>query len=229
MNSRKWIFLILFIFLALINSAFATAAASDSISGEEVHSRGKKIALWMEDRGIPEELAVMLIATLPIVELRGAIPVAMHVFNMPIIKSYILCVVGNMIPVPFILLLLGPVSRLLRKLKLFDRFFEWLFARTRRRSKTIEKYEELGLIMFVAIPLPVTGAWTGSLAAFLFGLRFWPSFFCALAGVCIAGVIVTTFSYFGIIGAIAAAAILFAISALSVFRKKNNKNQPVEK
>ncbi len=196
------------------------ASTPDSASEEIVHSRGKKIALWMEDHGIPEELTVVFIATLPIVELRGAIPVAMHIFDMPIVKGYILCVVGNMIPVPFILLLLGPVSNLLRRIKIFDSFFRWLFARTRRRSATIEKYEELGLIMFVAIPLPVTGAWTGSLAAFLFGLKFWPSFFCALAGVCIAGVIVTTFSYFGILGAIAAAIILFTISAISVFRKK---------
>jgi uncharacterized membrane protein len=218
MISRKAIYLPLFL---LLLACLTVLGAQENIEGEvEVHSRGGKIALWMEERGIPGELAVILIATLPIVELRGAIPVAMHVFDMPIIKSYILCVFGNMLPIPFILLLLGPVSKILRKLTIFDRFFEWLFARTRRRSGTIEKYEELGLIVFIAIPLPITGAWTGSLAAFLLGLRFWPSFFCAFAGVCIAGVIVTTFSYFGIWGALAAAVILFAISALGTLRKK---------
>jgi uncharacterized membrane protein len=129
-----------------------------------------------------------------------------------------------MIPVPFILLLLGPVARILRRLPIFDRFFEWLFERTRRRSDTIKKYEELGLILFVAIPLPVTGAWTGSLAAFLFGLRFWMSFFCALAGVCIAGVIVTSFSALGWIGALAAGVILFGIAATSIFTKKHARN-----
>jgi len=219
--SKRCVIAVLFL-LILAGIVFASIPSPDS--GEELHSRGKKIALWLEDKGIPEELVVLLIATLPIVELRGAIPVAMHVFDMPIPKSYILCVIGNMIPVPFILLLLGPAAALLRKIKLFDRFFEWLFARTRRRIETIKKYEELGLIMFVAIPLPVTGAWTGSLAAFLFGLRFWPSFFCALAGVCIAGVIVTSFSYFGLWGAVAAGAILFAISTLSIFKNRKIKN-----
>jgi len=203
-------------------------AAMGTVSADSTEtelSRGGKIADWLYEHGIPADLVVIIIATLPIVELRGAIPVAMHFFGMSIPRSYILCVIGNMIPVPFILLLLGPVSRILRKIKIFDRFFEWLFTRTRRRSETIKKYEELGLIMFVAIPLPVTGAWTGSLAAFLFGLRFWPSFFCALAGVCIAGVIVTTFSAMGIIGAIAAAVILFGITTFSIFRKQKATNK----
>lgn len=218
MSSRKALYLSLFVLL--LACSFVLGAQDSEGIDTEVHSRGGKIALWMEEKGIQGELAVILIATLPIVELRGAIPVAMHVFDMPIIKSYILCVFGNMLPIPFILLLLGPVSKILRKITLFDRFFEWLFARTRRRSGAIQKYEELGLIIFIAIPLPITGAWTGSLAGFLFGLRFWPSFFCALAGVCIAGVIVTTFSYFGIWGALAAGIILFAISALGTLRNK---------
>jgi len=213
------------ILVSLIISVVSIAAdiPTDTLGSERVledASHSGKIARWLHERGIPGDIVVVIIATLPIVELRGAIPVAMHLFDMPIPRSYILCVIGNIIPVPFILLLLGPVSRFLRKLKIFDRFFGWLFARTRRRSETIRKYEELGLIIFVAIPLPVTGAWTGSLAAFLFGLRFWPSFFCALAGVCIAGVIVTTFSALGLVGAIAAAIILFTIATVSIFTKK---------
>jgi len=213
------------ILVSLIISVVSIAAdiPTDTLGSERVledASHSGKIARWLHERGIPGDIVVVIIATLPIVELIGAIPVAMHLFDMPIPRSYILCVIGNIIPVPFILLLLGPVSRFLRKLKIFDRFFGWLFARTRRRSETIRKYEELGLIIFVAIPLPVTGAWTGSLAAFLFGLRFWPSFFCALAGVCIAGVIVTTFSALGLVGAIAAAIILFTIATVSIFTKK---------
>ena len=217
---RSFRILIIIVLSAICFAAFASTADSTTL---DTHSHGSKIALWLDDHGIPAELTVIAIATLPIVELRGAIPVAMHVFDMPIVKSYILCVVGNMIPIPFILLLLGPVSIFLRKIKIFDKFFEWLFARTRRRSAAIKKYEELGLIMFVAIPLPVTGAWTGSLAAFLFGLRFWPSFFCALAGVCIAGIVVTTFSYFGLLGAIAAAVILFTLASISIFCKRGKK------
>ncbi len=216
MGLRQKIVILLLFSILLV----CLAAPGAETSPEDEHSRGSKIALWLKDKGLSPDLVVIIIATLPIIELRGAIPVAMHVFDMPILRSYILCVFGNMIPIPFILLLLGPVARILRKIRLFDRFFEWLFARTRRRSETIKKYEELGLIMFVAIPLPVTGAWTGSLAAFLFGLRFWPSFFCALAGVCIAGVVVTSFSALGLFGAIAAAVILFGISAMSIFKKR---------
>ena len=214
-STKAKVIVALLLFIAL------SCAAS---AGEGELSRGGKIAAWLHQRGIPGELVVLIIAMLPIVELRGAIPVAMHLFGMSIPKSYILCVIGNMIPVPFILLLLGPVSRALRRIKIFDRFFEWLFARTRRRSETIRKYEELGLIMFVAIPLPITGAWTGSLAAFLFGLRFWPSFFCALAGVCIAGVIVSSFSALGWIGAVAAGTILLSLAAFSIFNNRKKKS-----
>ena len=209
--------------ILLLMVVVVLAAAPDG--GEQSQSHGGRIASWLADRGIPADLVVLIIAMLPIVELRGAIPVAMHLFGMSIPHSYILCVIGNMIPVPFILLLLGPVAKILRKIPLFDRFFEWLFARTRRRSDAIRKYEEVGLIMFVAIPLPVTGAWTGSLAAFLFGLRFWPSFFCALAGVCIAGVVVTSFSALGWIGAIAAGVILLGVMAASILSKKPHKIQ----
>jgi len=213
-------FIILIIISILLTAASIYAIEENQLEEE---SHGTQIAQWLHDKGIPADLVVVIIAMLPIVELRGAIPVAMHLFGMSIPKSYILSVIGNMIPIPFILLLLGPVAEILRKIKVFDKFFTWLFARTRRRSATIKKYEEVGLIAFVAIPLPITGAWTGSLAAFLFGLRFWPSFFCALIGVCIAGVVVSAFSALGIIGAIGAAVILIGISAFSIFRKKKKK------
>ncbi len=195
--------------------------ARQDVSDGSVHmSKGEHVAAWLQAKGIPPDLVVLIIAMLPIVELRGAIPVAMGFFKMSIPHSFLLCVLGNMIPVPFILLLLGPVSRILSKVKIFDRFFQWLFARTRKRSDTIKKYQELGLIAFIAVPLPVTGAWTGSLAAFLFGLRFWPSLLCALAGVSIAGVIVTTLSALGWIGAAIAGAALIGISAVGIFSKR---------
>ncbi|MCK5832325.1 small multi-drug export protein [bacterium] len=216
----------LFVLIILFVSSLV---ASETVPrDEEALSHGDKIASWLHKKGIPSDLVVLIIAMLPIVELRGAIPVAMHLFGMSIPHSYILCVLGNMIPIPFILLLLGPVSRFLRRMKIFDKFFIWLFNRTRKRSNKIKKYEELGLIAFVAIPLPITGAWTGSLAAFLFGLRFWPSFFCALAGVCIAGVVVTAFSALGWVGAISAGVILIIIAATSIFSKKQQNNSQVQ-
>lgn len=221
---KKSLFIFFIILIVSIISAFAEDIDSTYNKPKtENLGRGKEVAKWLQEKGLSPELIIILIATLPIIELRGAIPVAMHTFKMSIPKSYILSVIGNMLPIPFIILLLGPISRLLRKIKIFDRFFAWLFARTMRRSETIKKYEELGLIIFIAIPLPATGAWTGSIAAFLLGLRFLPSFLCALAGVCIAGVIVTTFSAFGFIGAISAAIILFCISAFSIFKKNRKK------
>ena len=74
---------------------------------------------------------------------------------------------------------------------LFDRFFDWLFARTRRKGRLIEQYQAVGLALFVAVPLPITGAWTGAIAAFVFGLKIIPSFIAIVSGVVMAGVIVT--------------------------------------
>lgn len=140
----------------------------------------------------------MLISALPIFELRGGIPVAIGLFHFPWYYALLLSVIGNLLPVPFILLLLNSATRLLSRVRLFNRILTWLFERTRRRGKMIEKYERIGLVLFVAIPLPVTGAWTGSLAAVLFGLRFRHAFLSILIGVLISGVIVTCLSVFGL-------------------------------
>jgi len=105
-----------------------------------------------------------------------------------------MAVLGNMVPVVPLLLFLDPVSNGLRhRIGLADRFFEWLFARTRRKTEAgLRKYGVFfGLMIFVAIPLPVTGAWTGCVAAFIFGIRFRYSLPAVLAGVLIAGIIVS--------------------------------------
>jgi uncharacterized membrane protein len=138
----------------------------------------------------------MVLSAFPLTELRGSIPLAYTVMSSswawPWWKIYLLAVAGNLLPVPFILWLLGPVSRLLRKWKPMDRFFEKLFERTRRRlGSKIEKYEALGLTVFVAIPLPVTGAWTGCVAAFIFGIPKRLAIPAIAAGVMIAGAVVT--------------------------------------
>lgn len=147
------------------------------------------------------ELVTLLIATLPVSELRGAIPWALTAGGLNWWEAYLYAAVGNFIPVIPLLLLLEPISSKLRKYKIFDRFFTWLFERTRRRSGVVEKYEAVGLAFFVSIPLPVTGAWTGSIAAFLFGIRFKFAVIAIIAGILLAGVIVTLASL-GILGAI---------------------------
>jgi uncharacterized membrane protein len=141
---------------------------------------------------VPHWLAVMVIGALPISELRGAIPVAMGIYGMGPFEAYSLSVLGNLIPVIPLLLFLEPVSEYLRRYRIFDVFFTWLFSRTRKNhSENFEKYGLLALTLFVAVPLPVTGAWTGCAAAFVFGVRFKHSFPAIAAGIMIAGIIVT--------------------------------------
>jgi len=147
---------------------------------------------------VPHWLAVMVIGALPISELRGAIPVAMGIYGMGPLEAYFLSVLGNLIPVVPLLLFLEPVSEYLRRYRIFDIFFTWLFSRTRRNhSESFEKYGLLALTIFVAVPLPVTGAWTGCAAAFVFGIRFKNSFPAIAAGVMIAGIIVTAVTMTG--------------------------------
>jgi len=150
-----------------------------------------------------KELIVVLIAMLPLAELRLAIPIAImkepYGFGLDPITAFSLSVVGNMIPVIPLLLFLEPVSNYLRRWKIWDIFFTWLFERTHRRhNANFEKYGSVGLAIFVGIPLPVTGAWTGCAAAFVFGFKFKNSFLAILAGVIIAGSIMTTLTVMGI-------------------------------
>ncbi len=170
-------------------------------------------------KGLPPELAVFLTSMLPIIELRGALPMAINLLHIAWPKAFLISFIGNLIPVPFILLLLGPVVSILSKIKPLGNFFQWLFERTRRKgSKVIEKYEEIGLLAFVAIPLPGTGAWTGALIAFLFGLDFKKSALVITIGVFIAGVIVTCLCLLGWLGALIAG-ISFILLAILGFWK----------
>lgn len=148
---------------------------------------------------MPSWLSTFLLSALPFSELRGSIPVALVIYNMDPVLAYCLGVLGNMFPVIPILLFLSPVSAYLRRFKSLDYFFTWLFARTHRRhSEKFEKYGTLALVLFVAIPLPVTGAWTGCVAAFVFGIKFRHALMAIFSGVLISGVIVTTLVLSGI-------------------------------
>ena len=142
-------------------------------------------------------LTVLAIAASPISELRGAIPVAIVSFHFPWQYALLLAVIGNLIPVPFLLLFLDTFSKILSKIGIFKRVLHWLFERTRRRGKVVERYGRIGLVLFVAIPLPITGAWTGSLVAVLLGLKFKYAFLSIFIGVLIAGVIVTCATLLG--------------------------------
>ena len=139
------------------------------------------------------QLATFLTAMTPVGELRASIPLALTVHGMGALESYIWSVAGNMLPVIFLLAALEKVSSfLIEKSPRARSFFNWLFERTRKKfTGHYETWGELALIMFVAVPLPVTGAWTGSVAAYLFGIPAKRALFLILAGVMISGVIVT--------------------------------------
>ncbi|HPS91310.1 MAG TPA: small multi-drug export protein [Methanothrix sp.] len=144
------------------------------------------------NRILPDWLMTVVAAALPVSEVRGAIPLAIGMYGYAPWQAYLLSVLGNLLPVIPLLLFLGPVSDYLRRFSWGDRFFSWLFARTRRRY--IQDHENFGLTalaIFVAIPLPMTGAWTGCAVAFLLGFRFWPAFAAISSGVMLAGIIVT--------------------------------------
>lgn len=144
---------------------------------------------------MPLQLIVLLISMLPIVELRGAIPVAIGVYNMSVFSAFFWAVLGNIIPVIFILLGLDLLINkfLIHRIYFFNRFFTWLFQRTwRNHSRKFEHWKEFALVILVAIPLPFTGAWTGALAAFVFGIPIKRAFPLIVLGVLIAGLIVTS-------------------------------------
>ncbi len=146
---------------------------------------------------MPKEYVVMITGALPISELRGAIPLALY-YGMSLGKAFWLSVLGNISFVAPALILFEPISSRLRKFRIWSRFFDWLFERTKKNADTIQKYEALGLAIFVAIPLPMTGAWSGVVAASLFKIRFRYAFMAIVAGVIGAGLIVSVLCALGI-------------------------------
>ncbi|MBA7669600.1 hypothetical protein ES703_77732 [subsurface metagenome] len=114
---------------------------------------------WLLNSGFPKELVVLLIAVLPVLELRVAIPVGINTFGMPWYHAFPLAFIGNLIPVPIIILFLEAITRWLSKIEFFRRALDWLFEHTRRRGRIVEKYKRIGLMLFVAIPLLIHFRW----------------------------------------------------------------------
>jgi uncharacterized membrane protein len=165
---------------------------------------------------VSEFLKVFFTAAAPISELRGAIPLAIKTLHISWPVAFVVALAGNLLPVPFLLLFLDPIVKLLSKVKLFERIINWVFERSKRRGKLVERYESIGLTIFVAIPFPLTGAWTGAILAFLLGLPFWRAFIAIAIGVLIAGAIVTTLTVIGWWGAIIAGVGLGIIAILGM-------------
>ena len=142
-------------------------------------------------RNISPEFIIFIVSALPVSELRGAIPLGLLVMKQPVLKTYLIAVLGNTVLVAPLLLLLEPISNKLRKFRLWAKFFDWLFVRTRKRAKLVERFEALRLILFVCVPLPITGAWTGCAAAIIFGIPRKRAIPTILLGIMLAGCIVT--------------------------------------
>ena len=121
--------------------------------------------------------------------------------NINITRALWICIIGNIIPVPFILLLITPIFNWMKGTKHLKPFVERMEARAMKKSDQIEKYEFWGLVLFVGIPLPGTGAWTGSLLAALLGMKFKKAFPAVLLGIALASVIMSIVSY-GLLGAL---------------------------
>ena len=201
--------LIIFILLCFSFSLFAEGGIKE------------KLKTSIDKIEAPDEIKVFLIAMIPIFELRGAIPIGMLKYELPLWKVIPIALAGNMFPIFFILLFFDIITKICFKVPFLKKILEAIFARTRRKTEVIQKYEEIGLMLFVAIPLPITGAWTGSLAAYLFGLKFWKSILFIFLGVCIAAVVVTFLASLKWIGAGIAVVALIVVFIINQIKKKS--------
>lgn len=147
---------------------------------------------------LPKQLIVAIIAAFPIIELRGAIPVGILALGLPTWEVFLFAMIGNLLPIPLILWLLPPVRRMGMGWPLVGPVLRWAEARAVKRQASIEKYGFWGLVTFVGVPLPGTGAWTGALIAVLLGMPRGLSLAAISLGVLVAGVLIAILSAAGL-------------------------------
>lgn len=145
-------------------------------------------------------LYVFLISMVPVIELRGAIPIGILSLSLPWYWVYPVSVLGNLLPVPFILFFIERIFAFMKQKNILPRLVNWLEEKAQKGAKRVEAYALLGLFLFVAIPLPGTGAWTGSLIAALFHMDKKWAILSITLGVLAAGVVMTLASV-GVVGA----------------------------
>lgn len=143
---------------------------------------------------MPKELIAFIISMMPILELRGGL-VAASLLGIGVFNAIIICVIGNIIPIPFILFFITPIFNWMKNTKLFRPIVEKLESKSMAKSEQIQKYEFWGLALFVGIPLPGTGAWTGALIAALLGIKTKKASLAIFTGIIIATIIMTIISY----------------------------------
>lgn len=143
---------------------------------------------------LPGEVIVFLISLLPVLELRGGL-IAAKLLGLPELRAFVICFLGNMLPVPFILLFIRRIFAFLKRFSRVERAIDKLEARSIRKADKVVKYRLWGLLLLVAVPLPGTGAWTGALVAALLDIRMKHALPVIAAGVLIAGAIVGAVMY----------------------------------
>lgn len=153
------------------------------------------IVTALSSRGVSPQIITFLISMIPLLELRGSIIVAGGLLKLPFIQTFIAAVIGNMLPIPFILLFIKKIFAWMKKSEKLRKFPEWCEKRAMNHSEQIEKYGYFGLYLFVAIPLPGTGAWTGSLIASLLEMKTGKCLLAILLGVMTAGIIMSILSF----------------------------------
>jgi len=157
----------------------------------------ESLAVWFTELFtgyLPKELIVFVISMLPVLELRGGL-IAAALLDIPLVEAIIVCFIGNILPIPFALLLVRPVFNWLRKTKLFRPLVERLENKAMGKSEQVQRYEFWGLALFVGIPLPGTGAWTGALIASMLNISIKRAMPPIILGLIMATTIMCLISY----------------------------------
>ncbi|CAN6303161.1 unnamed protein product [Urochloa humidicola] len=196
---------------AALGCGAARAAAEDSIRASGF---GLRVAESLRRLGWPDDAVVFALATLPVIELRGAIPVGYWMRLHPV-RLTVLSVLGNMVPVPFIILYLEKLATFLsQRSASATQLMDLLFERARRKAAPVEEFQWLGLMLFVAVPFPGTGAWTGAIIASVLGMPFWSGFLANFVGVILASLLVNLLMNLGLKYAIITGVFLFTVSTV---------------
>ena len=140
------------------------------------------------------ELIIFIISLMPILELRGGL-IAAAILGVDWAIAFPICVIGNMLPIPFELLFIRKIFKWMKRFRPFYKMITWIEERAEKKSKDIETKISIGLFLFVAIPLPGTGAWTGGLVADVLGVKFKKAIPIIALGVITAGLIISFISY----------------------------------
>ena len=147
---------------------------------------------------VPKELIIFLVSMLPVLELIGGM-IAAKLLGVPLLKAFVICYIGNILPIPFILLFIRKIFQFLKRFSGTRKIVEKLEVRSMRKSEKVKRWRNWGLLLFVTVPLPGTGGWTGALIAALLDIRIKTSLPIIALGVLIANLIMTAFSY-GLLG-----------------------------